>query len=381
MVNIYMRNLSNNQWIRGLEISLEDIERLSRRPLKWLRFVAFAVLGAKGDLLDAPDGNIVNYNTVSVTDAESYYFFPDGRYRLVDSSGLADYITSSISTPRRSTFRRDVAQRDNKRCVITGTSGEDCHAVHIITHSKGDQYIRFVISDRRSLYEDQQVDLRSDLNIDSPENGMFLNTGLHNRFGRGASAFLKTPNFALDPADIPRVEPGETPASRTTIQHIEPWEGWFPIPQWDVRADWAVQDAPPSILLDYMYGVAVVRRWATADIRNLLKERQETYSKIPPNTSSSIPEDDVDVQPGDPTVTDYVPPRTVRRRGIHQTRTESAQCRAIDTAFAFTMFFKGYPPRTTIDMILQKQEEEAEMRSRQVSREKVQGWLDTSDTN
>ncbi|KAG6369176.1 hypothetical protein JVT61DRAFT_1333 [Boletus reticuloceps] len=43
------------------------------------------------------------------------------------------------------------------------------------------------------------------------------------------------------------------------------------------------------------------------------------------------------------------------------------------------MFFKGYPPRTTIDMILQKQEEEAEIRSRQVANEKVQGWLETSE--
>ncbi|KAG6369228.1 hypothetical protein JVT61DRAFT_15593 [Boletus reticuloceps] len=58
-------------------------------------------------------------------------------------------------------------------------------------------------------------------------------------------------------------------------------------------------------------------------------------------------------------------------------RTEATHCRAIDTAFAFSMFIRGYPPGTTIDMILQK-EEEAELRSRQVVREKVQGWLDTS---
>ncbi|KAG6374622.1 hypothetical protein JVT61DRAFT_3985 [Boletus reticuloceps] len=41
------------------------------------------------------------------------------------------------------------------------------------------------------------------------------------------------------------------------------------------------------------------------------------------------------------------------------------------------MFIKGYPPGTTIDMLLQKQEEEAEMRSRQVASEKVRGWLET----
>ncbi|KAG6374602.1 hypothetical protein JVT61DRAFT_3962 [Boletus reticuloceps] len=43
------------------------------------------------------------------------------------------------------------------------------------------------------------------------------------------------------------------------------------------------------------------------------------------------------------------------------------------------MFIKGYPPGTTIDMLLQKQEEEAEMRSRQVASEKVRGWLETAE--
>ncbi|KAG6372989.1 hypothetical protein JVT61DRAFT_7036 [Boletus reticuloceps] len=44
------------------------------------------------------------------------------------------------------------------------------------------------------------------------------------------------------------------------------------------------------------------------------------------------------------------------------------------------MLLKGYPPGTTFDMICQKQEEEAETRSRQVAREKVQGWLETSES-
>ncbi|KAF8443814.1 hypothetical protein L210DRAFT_3395087 [Boletus edulis BED1] len=325
-----MRESGSGEWIRALEIPLEDIERLSFRPLKWLRFVAFAALGAKGDLFDTsgPDRNIVNYKTVSFTDlAESYYFVPDGWYHLVESYGLADYTTSSASTLRRTALRRDVAQRDGNYCVITRTPRNGHHATHIIPHSKGDEYIRFVISDRRSLYEDQQVYLRSDVNIDSPENGMFLTPDLHCQFGLGMSAFLKTPNFALDPADIPRVEPGEIPASRTTMQHIEPPGGRVPVPQLDVQPDWAIQGAPPSLLLDYMYGVAVIQRWATTDIQDVLKHRHETCFNFPLNTPSSPLEDEYD---------------------------DSAQCRAVDTAFAFTMFFKGYPPGTTFDMICQK---------------------------
>ena len=82
MVNIYMKESVDGGWIRALNIPQEDIARLSLRPLKWLRFVAFAVLGAKGDLFDGPvpGSNIVNYESVLHAElAENYYYFvPDG---------------------------------------------------------------------------------------------------------------------------------------------------------------------------------------------------------------------------------------------------------------------------------------------------------------
>ena len=82
MVDIYMKESDDGGWIRALNIPLEDIARLSLRPLKWLRFVAFAVLGAKGDLFDGPvpGSNVVNYESVSHDElAENYYYFvPDG---------------------------------------------------------------------------------------------------------------------------------------------------------------------------------------------------------------------------------------------------------------------------------------------------------------
>ena len=82
MVSIYMKESDDSKWIRALNIPLGDIARLSLRPLKWLRFLAFAVLGAKSDLYDGPipGSNIVNYESVSHADlAESYYYFvPNG---------------------------------------------------------------------------------------------------------------------------------------------------------------------------------------------------------------------------------------------------------------------------------------------------------------
>jgi len=80
MVNVYVRK--GDEWIHALAIPLEDVRRLSLRPLKWLRFVTFTALGAKGHLSDTPGGNIVDYENVSLADlAEdgNYYFTPEGK--------------------------------------------------------------------------------------------------------------------------------------------------------------------------------------------------------------------------------------------------------------------------------------------------------------
>jgi hypothetical protein len=78
MVNIHLSN-SGHQ-VLALNIPYSDIERLSFRPLKWLRFVAFAVCGVRGDLAITPDGPAVDYDSISLANpiAEDYYYIPQG---------------------------------------------------------------------------------------------------------------------------------------------------------------------------------------------------------------------------------------------------------------------------------------------------------------
>jgi hypothetical protein len=82
MVNVFVKaEAAVDEWIHTLAISLEDIDRLSLRPLKWLRFVTFTVVGARGHLFDAPDGNLVDYENVSlanIAENTNYYFAPEG---------------------------------------------------------------------------------------------------------------------------------------------------------------------------------------------------------------------------------------------------------------------------------------------------------------
>ena len=124
MVNIYMKESDNGEWICALNIQQEDIVRLFLWPLKWLHFVTFTVLDAKGDLFDGPvpGSNIINYKLVLHMDltASYYYFIPDdialifpaeilircietGRYQLADNQGLND-CTSSATLQCHSPF-------------------------------------------------------------------------------------------------------------------------------------------------------------------------------------------------------------------------------------------------------------------------------------
>ena len=78
MVNIHLLK-TDGGWIHALTIPLQDIARLSLCPLKWLCFITFAAVGAKGNFSEAPGGNVINYENVLLDDlAEDYYFTPEG---------------------------------------------------------------------------------------------------------------------------------------------------------------------------------------------------------------------------------------------------------------------------------------------------------------
>jgi len=312
-----------------------------------------------------------------------------GPYSLIDYQALNDQLTSSASTPHRSHFRASVAERDGNRCVITTIPSMICDAVHIIPHANGNAYIHYVITQRRSLYDWHPA---NDIDIDMTENGMFLNKNIHALFGLGMCGLLKTPNFALRPDDIPRVIPGEPALPRVTLQHIKLAEGINPlhaIPQDDVLADWFGQEnAPPSLILDYMYGVAVMKWRHAPDVLNLLNARHEDFAHLLPIQRSDPYEDDGDDGPDmdDPNDSDYVdehkrPARRKGRRGTHHHSKDSGLCQAMDLVMELSMLVRGHPPGTTVAGILQKQQEEAEMRSRQIAREKVEGWLERGPAN
>jgi hypothetical protein len=86
MVNIHLKNEQNDEYTLALSIPLEDIQRLSIRPLKWLRFVTFTVCGATGELSDTPNGLCLNYQNIGFNSlANDYYHKPDGMLHFLES--------------------------------------------------------------------------------------------------------------------------------------------------------------------------------------------------------------------------------------------------------------------------------------------------------
>ena len=84
VVHVYLSTQveSTTEWIHALSIPRKDIERLTLRPLKWLRFAAFTACGARSDFSATPGGELVDYENISFDNlADKYYSTP--RSKLV----------------------------------------------------------------------------------------------------------------------------------------------------------------------------------------------------------------------------------------------------------------------------------------------------------
>ncbi len=78
MVEIYL-NVDGSQ-SSFLSIPLSDIQRLSFRPFKWLRYVMYSICGARGDLYPTPDCLLpVDYESTALADNVIYFYKPSGK--------------------------------------------------------------------------------------------------------------------------------------------------------------------------------------------------------------------------------------------------------------------------------------------------------------
>ncbi|THH20320.1 hypothetical protein EW146_g1008 [Bondarzewia mesenterica] len=325
---------NSDTWRPALRIPLIDLKRLSLRPLKWIRFIAYAITGAQGELYLLPssselEGEVVNYDDASHFQSEYYfvpsYFLVEG---LIDDHAMKHTISGSVASTPSPNFRLKVAERDDNHCIFTGFRGGYCVATHIIPHVKGDEYIHLVTLGRVAAITQQsqaevEFDERIINNIDDIRNGIFINANLNCSFLRSSAtedvtAILQTPNFAMTIHDVepPPVNPTmlinpstlvepsidsshAIPISRLTLQYFRgPHDSYIDFGRdgQDARMpmDLPQANAPSIELLDFTYGVTALNVWGlpafVSYVQDASLSRLYHFDEV---SSEDEPDDDV----------------------------------------------------------------------------------------
>ncbi|PVF97568.1 hypothetical protein CPB86DRAFT_785693, partial [Serendipita vermifera] len=202
---------------------------------------------------------------------------------------------SGMMTPETfcSGFEDEIRERD-QNCVSTGVPNGCCDVVHIIPHSKGDAYIEALT---RSRADSESDVIRGTNNL---RNGMLLFCPLQVMVRRGCVGFLKTPNFAMPPEDVPQSQicpmyragcvPPHLPA-RWTLQWfvqnslVDFLQGTPGVHQNteifppDILTEW-----PTNLVFDLLYGCVVLHKWGCKEAMELIhKGASDQYHNDSPH--------------------------------------------------------------------------------------------------
>ena len=72
-VKLYFR--VNGTWIPILSIPPDDFDQFTTQPLKWLRFLGYAIYGREGTLKTSPNGLELDDYTTDVANLEDRYYY------------------------------------------------------------------------------------------------------------------------------------------------------------------------------------------------------------------------------------------------------------------------------------------------------------------
>jgi hypothetical protein len=193
--------------VLALSIPTKKCETLARHPLRWLRFLGYAVYGQEGEISLSCGGKpVLDYR--AKLEPRAYHFvsprwcprpwlaarkltwldLPADPPRLVDPDGIARKSPWPTS-PRDGKFRAEVSRRYGV-CMMSGAPPASCQAAHLIPHAKGDRYMANLAWIRGGSNGGLAPD-RMD-RIDDPQNGFFAHSLLHHQYDHGGCvAFLK----------------------------------------------------------------------------------------------------------------------------------------------------------------------------------------------
>ncbi|KAF8710165.1 hypothetical protein AX14_013339 [Amanita brunnescens Koide BX004] len=272
--------LQNGNSFFYLEIPLDTTNSLCLRPLKYLHFLGWCILGVEGVLAFQAGGDGIGDNG-DLTNRRIYHYVPTEELdftRIVDLEVIKLRTNvPSETTQTRDDFRRRLLRRD-ARYVWTGTEPDyGGVGLYIIPYKRGPGWFRLIIENRPDYGE--KVGTLDDVN--DIRNGVFASPAIYAPSDQRFAVVLKTPNPILEGGDVPARHDraiGEDvtyPASsRYTLQRLKPAPlVLLTIPN-NIDATFkrdTRQPKPSDILLHYNYGAAAVKIWGrnTAVLKRL----------------------------------------------------------------------------------------------------------------
>ncbi|KAJ8517598.1 hypothetical protein ONZ45_g5242 [Pleurotus djamor] len=178
-----------------LDIPLSVIEGLCRYPVKWLRYVGWAILFTDGFITrqsDPDSARVADDEELSDTDV-LFYNAPGLQTSCAVDISVGRQRGDSVQSlkMRDPDFPLDVRTRDGA-CIF---SADDTltQASHLIPFARGSPWLNILAKERGFGVTD----------IDDVRNGILLLNAVHGFMERKCIAILHTPNHILDCADIP----------------------------------------------------------------------------------------------------------------------------------------------------------------------------------
>ncbi|KAJ7231741.1 hypothetical protein B0H12DRAFT_1239858 [Mycena haematopus] len=267
--------LSDNMFF--LEIPVVQIDRNCLSQVKYLKYLAFAILGLKGHISRRSFPPVRRPQRLAdgdnLTVGACYQFAHPGakvkgkvngkafinlRVALTEARSLS---TTNRLRSRDGRFKMRLQVRDGDRCVFTGNPM--CQGHHIIPFCKGNEALQ-IIKNTRPAAGQQNANVAE---IEDPRNGFLCDLTIHACLTSGL-AVLPTPNPILSMADIPARRQRELQGLDDSNENgAYTAQGPFAYP-----SEW---------LLTYAYGSAAVKCWGSS--HNIFKP------SIPPPEKKAKP--------------------------------------------------------------------------------------------
>ncbi|KAJ7350879.1 hypothetical protein DFH08DRAFT_118338 [Mycena albidolilacea] len=160
-----------------LDVPVDAVASLCLHPVKYLRFLAYCILGVDGTIVTEDfEGEVLPDEDRLVEGI--YYFVREGEGNVlehaVDPEALT-YSHVSETTNTRDNFWTLVAERD-VACIFTNMNEESCQGIHIVPFSKGDAWMKHIVEKK---IPEEKGDVSNLMTINEIRNGMLVSNVLH----------------------------------------------------------------------------------------------------------------------------------------------------------------------------------------------------------